>query len=237
MPTPVWRGSRLLHLQPGYPEEDQASSGSKTTLVYRGPYATLRAQRPRIGQSVAGYAGLYVERTRIKPDEAGTQGPGTLTVTLSNESTPGDTIGTTNDVTVEIDAGQLAKSIFSHPTFDGVTAEARKQVEDLIEQGLPLPNSDASATITKLYDLLLAGTDSYLIPAPTVKKTTTSATRPNVGAIGRGTRTTAKPDPAAPAGYEWLKTGDRALRQGRGGKWERIEEWTGADEWSTVLYG
>ena len=32
-----------------------------------------------------------------------------------------------------------------------------------------------------------------------------------------------------PSGYEWLKTADRTLRHGLRVKYDRTEEWTGAD--------
>jgi hypothetical protein len=240
--TPVWRGSRLIHLQPGSLDEVQSSSGTKVVLAYRGPYITLRAQRPKIGQSISGYAGLTVEQTQTKPDGAGTNGPGTLTVTLSNETTPPDAVSSGgSDITVEIDAGQLQKSVYDNPKFSGLTneekAKIRKAVEDnKTEPPALVPRDNNINLASDLFYLLIGGTDSYLCASPTVKITTRSALRPTVGAIGRGTRMTAKPDPAAPAGYQWLKTGDRAVRQGRGGKWERVEEWTGADEWSPILY-
>lgn len=242
-PTAVWKGSKLIHLQPGYPDEVQTASGTKTILVFKGPYTTLRNTRPKIGQKMTGYGALTVEQTQVKPEAAGKTGPGILTVTLSTDTAPGDLV--TNggsDVTVEIDAGQLQKSIYDNEAFSDLTPQDKAKVRKAVEENKTEPpaleaSGDNVNQASDLFYLLIGGTESYLCPAPTVKITTTSANRPTVGAIGKGTLTATKPDPSAPGGYKWLKTGDRAIRQGRAGKWERVEEWTGADEWSEVLYG
>jgi hypothetical protein len=39
-----------------------------------------------------------------------------------------------------------------------------------------------------------------------------------------------------PGGYLWLSTADRSTRTGTYGKWQRVQEWTGADSWDATIY-
>lgn len=235
-----WKGSKAIHLQPEYPEYFERSDSAGFNFAYEGPYQTLVAQKPTRGSVLAGYAGYRVEEVRIKPKGAGVTGPGVMTFNIVSEGAAG--AGTTDETIVEVDAGQLQKSIYDHPAFDDLEdtdkAKVRKAVEDKKTEPPPLtPSGDNINQASNLFYRLIKGVESYLVAAPEVKKTTYSYTRPTVGAIGKGTRTTAKPDPSAPDGYQWLKTADRAVRQGRKGKWERIQVWTAADEWDELLYG
>lgn len=79
-----------------------------------------------------------------------------------------------------------------------------------------------------------AGQESFIIPAPVARITTRTSQRPGSTQMGK----IGPPGgfPELPAGYQWLGTADRALRQGSSGKWERVREWTGADKWDNQIY-
>lgn len=219
-----------------YPELFDRGDTEGYRLCYRGPFATLLAQRPKRGGVLSGYPGYAVEDVSVKPDGAGREGPGTMLVTVARDG-DGSGASITDDSVVEIESGSIDKMLLSHPRFVNITAEDAKKVRDLIDQGKPLPNPGARADIDNLYALWLKGVESYTVEAPAVRKTTFTATRPTVDKIGIGTRSVDKPHPAAPNGYQWLKISDRAIRQGRKGKWERVEVWQAADAWSEYLYG
>jgi len=237
--TPRWRGSKDIKLQPGFPKFFSRGDVEGYRLCYRGPFLTLKSQRPARGSQLQGYAGYYVEEVTIEPDGAGTAGPGTMLVTIAS-AVPGGTTSPADETVIEIDAGSLEKSIYAHPEFKDIEKADIAKLKKALENKEPVPGptlpGPLEGPLQKLADLLQRGTESYLVAAPIVRKTTTSHARPTIGAIGKGTRTTTKPHPAAPDGYQWLKTADKATQTGAKGKWERIEQWTGADVWDETLY-
>lgn len=69
------------------------------------------------------------------------------------------------------------------------------------------------------------GFTSYTDFAPVWTKvsTYTGTVAPGVGSCGQKDTTPS----GAPSGYEWIKSGDNAERNGNQAKWQRTEEWTG----------
>ena len=242
---PVWRGSKAIHLQPGYPEFLSRGDSEGFRFVWEGPYRTLLAQKPAKGAQINGYPGYYVDDILIKPREAGPDGPGVMNVSVVGMGSGGTATpdAAVSDEVVEIDAGSLDKSILTHPRFAQIpekeVARIRKAVEDKAEAPPEFDDIGASwiDEAYKLFALLSKNVETYMVSAPVVTITTTSITKPGVGKIGVGTRTADKPHADAPDGYVWIKSGDRAIRQGAKGKWERIQSWMAADDWDITLYG
>ena len=87
-----------------------------------------------------------------------------------------------------------------------------------------------------LFYSLIKGETHYVQAAPVLTLTTFSFTKPETGRIGRGTRTTEKPHPDAPEGYEWLKTLDDKNQDAPRGQWQRVQVWEAADSWNPKHY-
>ncbi len=236
----VWKGSRAIHLQPGFPKFFERGDSEGYRFEWQGPYRTLMAQKPTRGSVIAGYPRWVVDEVTVEPLDAGTEGVGVMRATASS-TVSGGTSSPEDDTIVEIDAGSLEKSIYGHEKLAAVSAEDIAKVKKAVENNEPIPGptlpGPLSEPIQKLADYLKKGGEGWLVAAPVVQITTTSVARPTVGAIGRGTRTAEKPHPAAPNGYIWLKTGDKALQQGAKGKWQRVQIWSAAEDWDEYFYG
>jgi hypothetical protein len=99
----------------------------------------------------------------------------------------------------------------------------------------PIINGNPS---TNVLDVVQAGAVAYIklreigftsytdfFPVWTKVSVYTGTNAPGVGACGQYT---ASPSGSGyPSGYEWIKSGDNAERQGNQPKWTRTEEWTG----------
>jgi len=117
----VWKGSKEIHLQPGFPKYTMRGDASVYRFRYKGPMAKLEKEQPTYGANVRGYPSLYrVEEVEIEPDAAGRNGPGTMTFSLVAETYGGSGTAVGEEI-VEIDAGGLEKSIFDNPAFAGLT--------------------------------------------------------------------------------------------------------------------
>jgi hypothetical protein len=73
------------------------------------------------------------------------------------------------------------------------------------------------------------GMESYEDYAPVVRKTTTYVGG-LPGASTAGAKDAGPTFTGKPSGYEWRKSADRAIRQGGQTRWERVEEWVGAEK-------
>ena len=241
MPSPVWKGSTAIHLQPGYPDYKVNASGEIVVLVYGGPYKALLAAKPYSGQLVTGFPYIPVSEVNVKPLGAGITGPGTLTITLQQDSS--STSSALLDQTDEIDWTELTKPIEKAPCFNaGGTYELYHDDLDDIEQW---KNAATKALRKQIYEILSlnaqkfvdkirAGEESFFVPAPLARRTTRSFNLTSGTTLGK--IIVGKPFPECPNGYIWLTTADRSLRQAPRGKWERVQEWTGAQKWDTDLY-
>jgi len=242
MPTPTWRGSDSIHEAPGSPHRRRNATEDKIIRTLRGPYGDLIAAEPDPGETMTGYTGYVVESVETFPDGAGVDGPGHTRIVLTIETPPVLT-STVAEVIEEIEAGGLEKKLESHPIYQpGGSKELEPSDLDAIAEWRAAPTAAARAAIygamtdnAKHFTAKLQrGVESYIVAAPVTRITTRSYNKPTVGGIG--VRLAAKPFDAAPNGYVWLKTADRAQRQGPAGKWERVQECTGADVWDTDLY-
>lgn len=232
--------------------------------MFRGPYDLLYASRPKVGQNMVGYTNLYVDTVEIQPDAAGQKGSGTMIVTLQSQGAFSIAGGGTN-ATYEIDWQEVRRHLEQHPRYNGGGGIfSGVSLKDGIEgdpflSGAPVslgaawediknasdvqarkkawsyvPFGKATDMLKELSTKYSAGTTSYIIYAPVARLTTRTFTAPGAskcGIIGNPPNF-----PGLPPGYQWIKTADRSIRQSRNGKWERVQEWTGADIVDPDLY-
>lgn len=163
------------------------------------------------------------KETSLDPTEAG-EGRLAITYIEPSRSTEG------SNTTIEVIWAELRKKIEEHPRY----ADLSQTDLNRIHKEVADPNPDRSPIFTdplaqELYLKLISGTTEYSIGAPVVRRTTTNPT--NLDAGSAWVRST---PPAGPSGYEWLKTADEIRHQGS--DWQRVEEWTGAQEWDANLY-
>lgn len=202
----------------------------------------MLAERPSIGDELDGYVDFYVDQVDLVQEGTGASGSGTMTIVLVSETWTGAATPDI-DLTEEVEWSQIEKPIEQHPRYlTGGAAALTAADLDAIEEWR---NATAAADRSSLYTALSAnakeladkirrGQTSYIVPAPVARKTTKGFEAPSSSA--QGVRQTATPITGAPAGYVWLGTADRAVRQGGRGKWERVQEWTGADDWDSDIY-
>jgi len=214
------------------------------TRVFLGKFADLlRAVPPHGGvyQDLP-VRGLLVSHSRLVRQRGGL---GTLTVYLSTR------LGEDN-FELEVEWGLLEKPIETAPPFKnlsdaerehvrlwedlGVDASKRREAFEYPTVNSPDPGSDGDWAALSGAALLLAkkkakGVEVWQTPAPVVRRTRESITRPTTTRCGRR-----ETPPVSISGYQFVKTSDKATRSGRAGPWSRVEEWTGAEEWDSDLY-
>ncbi len=253
-----WRGSTEIHEQPGSPKTSADSGAEKTVRSYRGPYAALKDFKPEIGETMEDLEDddLKVVSSELEPDGAGLDGPGTLVITLSKAL---------DEVIEEIEIGGLEKPVESHPFYALIADSIWARYYRWDQEPNPVLRGDLKYTYTVTYDSYdeetglasggrvdkeyqgqlvgliaglaskkLRGTTHYIVPAPILRRSTYSNTKPTLGGMGK--RVAEAPFENAPAGYQWLKTADRLIYRSNLNRWERTEEWTGADLWDPDLY-
>ena len=111
----------------------------------------------------------------------------------------------------------------------GATETARSRAAN---KYLDATNTEKTLTAGEIVwaDKIRKGVESYLLFAPVITLTGTYDGRPDSGVPGY----IATP-PVSVDGFEYLKTADR-VRQNQDRTWERVQQWTGADEWDTDIY-
>lgn len=189
--------------------EDGASS---TTQDAVGPYGLLLAEYHALLRSA--------DKVTLVHTAAG---EGRLTVT--RESPVEDPVGT-----AEVEWVELRKKIETHPRYAEVTDDDMRAVRAAVadpESGEP----DVGARALELYKKLLRGQTEYSIGSP-VARLTTPLAKDDLTAGGTWFREA--PPFAHPDGYEWMKTVDQRRKTGR--QYDRVEEWTGAEDWDADIY-
>lgn len=244
MSTPIIRGSSIVHDHHTGGRIEIAEKSKKETFVLQGLYEDLKAQLPRIGGRFRGLRVSTAELIRAKG------GMGLLTVTClrSTGGGGGNAVKNADETVYEVEMAQLEKPLLSHPRYkdyadqveawrggDPATRAAMKYTDVDGEEVVLAGNAEKAAR------LIMQGVESYLVFAPVCRRTsrTNEAVEDAVTGIGKDCGKKQRP-PAKLLGmtagtWQWLKTADRAVETAGGGA-ERVEEWTGADEWSDDLY-
>lgn len=250
---PVWRGPKTL--QPGKVNWDFQATKVVAATEFNGPYETCLAQRPVIGQSINGI-GYGVKVISCKIDESD-GGAGIIKLVLeaeqSNSEYSTEPIG---EPIYEVEAVELQKPLEQHPQV-GILSPVRQKFN---EDGFPDPDkgkqrtwdnwpelTDAdsappgvafdyfatgSVTLAKYKELREKGVESWATGYPVARRTSYYIGQPQTFRIY--VRQTPPIACGAPTGYQYLRTADRVAREGR--RCTRVEEWTGAEEWDSLLY-
>ncbi len=223
-------------------------SGSKTKgevdtmqLVYQGKYAALASIMPAKGTIAAAGndipSGFKVESAELRPRKGLL---GTLTINLVEVDGSSGTVpsGALTSV-IEIDMAQLEKPILTLTAYAGY-APIIELWKNETDAGLrsEYKYHDAagdeqtlSGDALKVATLMLKGVESYLAFNPVITRVSTYKTRPTPADYGK----ICAPPITAPGTWQYLKTADKIVQQADK-KYQRTEQWTGADEWSSDLY-
>ncbi|MGC3991671.1 MAG: hypothetical protein QM796_18670 [Chthoniobacteraceae bacterium] len=233
IPDPfVWRGPTDLKYKPA--KWSIGVDRVTCTLPVEGPYSSMLANRPAIGQVVSGLSDFGVRVTRIEIDQLEESPAGKMTITLEAAVTPDPSYALiVEPPRYEVEFGELQKKIEYHPkcgtlTNTGVSKGGWESWSQLVSADYQ-PSSAANAWSFETYlAMKKAGVDTYAIGAPIVRRTIRYFANP--GGIGQNCYKRQQPpvDVEAPTGYQWLIGTDRLSRSGS--KMERVQEWIGYDE-------
>jgi hypothetical protein len=254
MAVPLWKGFKDLAERPESPDWDFSGSKKTCTRTFEGPYDKCLDKRPKLGQNMADIPlDYFVSNTKVKRI-AGAKGALTITMESYVPETHSIEQSEPYQPQYEIEWVEIERKLEQHPRYQTGGAKAFTD-EDFAS--LPKWEDEADPALKKIFkftivnadnkketkelsenakDLAtkkLRGQESYIIYSPVARRTSQSRDVPVTSPCGKR-QTPAVP--SVPSGYVWLKTADRATRTGRYGKWERIEEWTGADFWDEDIY-
>ena len=239
--TPVWKGTKEIAEQPGYPRIKVDSNGTSITRRYEGAFEKIQAEitsaRIATGKAMpnlgAGYSSVRIRTFESWPAEGDS---GVLIVQMDDfadggSSSSGSTVGAAS---YEDDWVVLEKSIERHPRYADVSDAdiiiIREAVENPVSGQSPFLTDTAAI---ELYTKLLRGQDSYTLYSPIVRSTTPYDGPPPQGKAGQ----LENPPGNAPADWDWRKTAYRRQKPGSQSAWDLVEEWTGADQWDPDIYG
>jgi hypothetical protein len=249
MATPRIRGDTTIRERPDSPDWGFDTQKITCTRTFEGMYADLLAGRPGIGDTMSGYENLYVEDVRIK---RAVSGKATMTVILEVQIVPVTNPPLPAQPVYEIEWVQLERPIEQNPAFKTLFPDPTGAIQFSADQITALNNFNAwenavdAPTRASTYAALTAdfqalaqkkmrGQTTYLLFAPLARITTLA--REVTLATACGKVFSAVPDfTELPGGYLWLSTADRSTRTGTYGKWQRVQEWTGADSWDATIY-
>lgn len=259
---PRWIGDKDLTQRPDSPQIEYGVEEWTITRQWEGPWERCRKARKRKGARLLDEASwTYVHSSSVQKLPGGR---GLLTIVAKRragskqeleeerpdpdedqkdeEEDGGDRQN--REPIVEIEWLRIEKPLGTHPMFAELTPTQWGQIKAWEAGEVNHPDrygqfqyqTGGSGNWTALTGLalkyaekILRGVTGYMVFTPIVRWTHYFSSRPNTGRCGK------RSSPAnAPAGYEWLKTADRAIRQE--GQWTRVQEWTGADEWDKDLY-
>lgn len=240
--------SIATYIRPGHPREYATEAAIGNTWVYRGPSATISANKPVIGETWAdGRPVVACEIFEISGASALTD---MMVVTGINTSTSVTVATTTEEIIYELEWRPVLKPLEVHPDFQtggtyALDATARKHVigwraeldpnlkaqrkyKQLDSDGVAAGSETTiSGNALSFIKLLEIGVEEFVDYMPVWRKRSVykGTNPPSTGAIGvKGTPSGS----GYPSGYEWVKARDSAVRIGRRARWQRDEEWEGA---------
>lgn len=249
MATARTRGDTTIRERPDSPEWDFNTQRITCTRTFEGMYADLLAGRPSIGSTMMGYENLCVEDVRIK---RAVSGKATMAVILEVQIVPITNPPLPAQPVYEIEWVQLERPIEQNPAFKTLFPDPTGATQFTADQLAALNNftawenatdatsrSTAYAALTSDFQALaqkkMRGQTTYLLFAPIARITTLAREVTLATACGM-TFSEVPGFTELPGGYQWLSTSDRSTRTGTYGKWQRVQEWTGADSWDSTIY-
>ncbi len=236
MSTTIIKGDSAPHDHYTGGRRESSGPDETVTFVRQGKYDALKSSMPLRGEK---YDGKLVISSDLAPTRGG-MGMLTIKCVAAKVTT----------VDFEIDTAQLEKPLLSHPKFEDVAEQVElwKNAAPELRAAYKYTNASGgeeslSGNALKAAKLIERGVESYLEFSPVVRKTTTktgSSSQELWSDVGEKCGTRDKP-PSKLRGmvggsWDWLKTADRATQTG-GGSGQRVEEWTGANQWDKTLYG
>lgn len=193
-----------------------------TTEIWEGPLSELEAKQNVWAKDA--------DSTSLSPTEGGNGSLEIVTSVAMEVPNSRYGFGGAAQTTIEIEWVELRKKLETHPFFEGVSDEDRVKIKQAIDNPDPGQSPALSGMALELYLKLLRGQTEYSMAVPVVRRTTHRPSSTNAqGAWFRDS-----PPVSVPGGWEWLKTANRITTAGR--DVNRVEEWTGAEEWDTDIY-
>lgn len=239
------------YLRPGFPKFSETENSFKYSYEYRGLLADIEPDIPVIGDEDSDHEDFYVTNISTEPLENSLYIE--LTVETEMERQDDDEAdGTVISVTHEVEWAAVSRSMYEHPEFraGGLYALTDADITE-IESWRNNPNAEykaefifredgdytkpvtaldpaLSANAQKFAQGILLGIESWDDFAPVLRKTSTYINGgPDETTAGEKEVPTF---PKKPDGYEFRKSADRSLKAGRKSRWERTEEWMGAEK-------
>lgn len=235
-------------LQEGFPKITNDERSYRTQLRYIDDYWKLEQFNPPANSTWGLYDGR-VASSRLDPITGTNPLKGILEVTCEYfyDSSVNASGGTAREVTFEVEWVMFQRSMYEHPEFaiggggtyqltsyDIAGIEAWKNQTDpalrerYLWQGAtsPQPLSTNAKMFARGIEL---GQEFYEDYAPVIRRIInyTGATPSSTDAGDKG----GEPSfPGKPSGYEWRKIADRAVQVDGQTRWNRVEEWIGAEE-------
>jgi len=235
----------------GYPRDVETFSGRSFTYAYRGPSATLAAKRPKPNDDWNGYP---VESTSIYQLEASTISE--LLIEVRSPDMAAATAAAAELVNNEfpyheVEAVPVEKSLRTHPVFNTMTAAEWAEIDAWIEEkdtaaraayqwwtrdangektgsvntlGTTAKPTKSQQDFAKAY---LLGVQSYTEYATVARETRLFSGNDKPSSADCGVKTGGDPFTGVPSSLEWIKTSERAFKQGRSFRWTKTTEWTG----------
>jgi hypothetical protein len=241
------------YLRPEYPQYTADEQSLGNVYQYRGPTATILANRPNVGDAWAD--GRAVRSVEYTP---GIDNSGYSDLIVSSVYN----IAETETISSEFESERYQirwvpndQPLVQHPeflpggTFDlsEVFTDSRTGYEEVngweLEEDVSLKRQykykriisgqstgsaiDMTPASTQFAKYRLLGFDSFTVFLPVWTKVSvySGTVAPGTGAAGQYAATPS--GSGYPSGYQWIKSADTAERIGTKAKWNRTEEWTG----------
>ena len=238
--------------KPGFPKTSNTEKSYKTTIEYVGPLTELQTFEPPNGTTWGDFFG-FVSSTILTPLEGTDRAELTVDVEYNVDSSDFgiDAPGSLYSVTYEVEWVSFERDMIEHPKFrldnggtyelaeDDIVAIERWKNEESEERkkayqymGDTSPQ-DLTANAKMLAKGINLGQNTYTDFAPVIRKTSTY-----INGLPPTSTAGLKEDPPEFSGrpkrganeYEWRKSADRSIQVGSQNKWDRVEEWMGAEK-------
>lgn len=235
------------YLRPGFPKTTNNQKSYDIRLEYVGPYSILQANEPASDTTWGTYDGR-VSGTTLEKIPGTTYGILTV-VTQYRYDNPSGSGGTSRETVYEVEWVMFQRELIEHPEFvlggSGtytLTAEDISDLEAWKNEQNPENKADyffsggssveeLSSNAKMFAKGIQLGQEYWEDYAPVIRKITTYEGG-NPGDSEAGAKGSEPSFAGKPSGYEWRKTADRAIRSKGQTRWDRTEEWIGAE---TVL--
>ena len=242
--------SILTFKRPGFPVETLDDSTYRTTIEYVGLVSVLAPATPPIGSTWGDYPGL-IANYNLQPIEGTLYG--ILTVVCERGfNTGGDVTPATgtkivNETIYEIDWVDVSRPLIEHPVFapggggssvltelDVIELQKREVNENTAKKAEfkfdKVTLGDNAGTLTdnakRLARGRLRGIEYWVDKAPVARQSDTWVKGPPPPRQA-GQKQTPPSFPNLPTGYQWIRSADRALRDGAQSRWSSSTDWIG----------